>query len=164
MNTANLSPQELKKNTQKIKLLVFPIANLNVALHIDNVQKIVNYSTIFGSGLNHFGLVNLGDEEIIVIDLHKKLFNKSEILHKDDKKYLLLALNSVGETFGILIKNAPELYDIPLNMIRVLPPSYRRADTLKIASHVTVIETENMENEEQKTIFILDPDELIAPV
>lgn len=161
MNTANLPSQETTANTQKIKLLVFSIGNLNAALHIDTVQKIVNYSTIFGSGLNHFGLVNLGDEEIIVIDLHKKLFNKSEILHEDDKKYLLLALNSVNETFGILIKNAPELYDIPLNSIRVLPPSYRRADTLKIASHVTVIHSED---EEEKTIFILDPDELIAPI
>lgn len=161
MNIANLSPQELKKNIQKIKLLVFSIGNLNAGLHIDNVKKIINYSTVFSSGLNHFGLVNLGEEEIIVIDLHKKLFNQSEKMHVDDKKYLLLALNSVNETFGVLIKNAPELYDIPLNNIRVLPPSYRSADTLKIASHVTVID---IENEETKTIFILDPDELITPV
>jgi purine-binding chemotaxis protein CheW len=161
MNIANLSPQQTTRNIEKIKLLVFSIGNLKAALHIDSVQKIVNYTTIFGSGLNHFGLVTLGEEEIIVIDLHKKLFNKSEILQEEDKKYLLLAFNSVGETFGILIKNAPELYDIPLNTIRVIPPSYRRADTLKIASHVTVIHSEE---EEEKTIFILDPDELIKPI
>ncbi|MBL1209253.1 chemotaxis protein CheW [Geminocystis sp. GBBB08] len=163
MNTANLSPQSKITNTEKIKLLVFPIGNLNAGLHIDTVQKIVNYSTIFSSGLNHYGLVTLGEKEIIVIDLHKKLFNQSEILDRNDKKYLLLALNSSNETFGILIKNAPELYDIPLNTIRILPPSYRRADTLKIASHVTVIQSEN-EEEEEKTIFILDPDELITPI
>ncbi len=161
MNIANLSPQQTTRNIEKIKLLVFSIGNLKAALHIDSVQKIVNYTTIFGSGLNHFGLVTLGEEEIIVIDLHKKLFNKSEILQEEDKKYLLLASNSVGETFGILIKNAPELYDIPLNTIRIIPPSYRRADTLKIASHVTVIHSEE---EEEKTIFILDPDELIKPI
>ena len=161
MNIANLSPQQTTRNIEKIKLLVFSIGNLKAALHIDSVQKIVNYTTIFGSGLNHFGLVTLGEEEIIVIDLHKKLFNKSEILQEEDKKYLLLASNSVGETFGILIKNAPELYDIPLNTIRIIPPSYRRADTLKIASHVTVIHSQE---EEEKTIFILDPDELIKPI
>lgn len=161
MNIANLSPQQQTTKSQKIKFLVFSMGNLNVALHIDTVEKIINYSTIFSSGLNHFGLVNLGDEEIIVIDLYKKLFNQPQILHEEDKKYLLLALNSVNETFGILIKNAPELYDIPLDNIRVLPPSYRSADTLKIASHVTVIHNED---EEKKTIFILDPDELIAPV
>ncbi|NCO75882.1 MAG: chemotaxis protein CheW [Cyanobacteria bacterium] len=161
MNTANLSRKQVTANTQKIKFLVFPIDNLNVALHIDSIKKIINYSTIFSSGLNHYGLVSIGEEEITVIDLHKRLFNTVQVLGIEDKKYLLLALNSNNETFGILIKNAPELYDIPLNQIRVLPPSYRRADTLKIASHVTVIMGEN---DEEKTIFILDPDELIAPV
>ncbi|WP_373479024.1 chemotaxis protein CheW [Geminocystis sp.] len=161
MNTANLSRKQVTANTQKIKFLVFPIDNLNVALHIDSIKKIINYLTIFSSGLNHYGLVSIGEEEITVIDLHKRLFNTVQVLGIEDKKYLLLALNSNNETFGILIKNAPELYDIPLNQIRVLPPSYRRADTLKIASHVTVIMGEN---NEEKTIFILDPDELIAPV
>jgi len=43
-----------------------------------------------------------------------------------------------------------------------LPESYRRADTLKIASHVTIVN--QTETEKGQTIFILDPDELIAPV
>ena len=70
MNTANLSTTS-KATSQKVKFLVFSIGNLNTALHIDVVQKVVNYSTIFSSGLNYYGLVNLGDEEITVIDLHK---------------------------------------------------------------------------------------------
>jgi purine-binding chemotaxis protein CheW len=159
MNIANLSPQSSKITTEKVKMLVFPIGNLNVALHIDTVKKVINYNTIFGSGLNHYGLVNIGDEQITVIDLHKKLFNLSQNLNSEDKKYLLLAINSVNETFGILIITTPELYDFSLENIRELPPSYRRADTLKIASHVSVIVEEN----EEKTIFILDPDELITP-
>lgn len=159
MNIANLSPESSKTNTEKVKMLVFSVGNLNAGLHIDTVQKVINYDTIFSSGLNHYGLVNLADQEITVIDLHKKLFNLPQTLNADDKKYLLLAVNSVNETFGILIKSTPELYDLSLENIRVLPPSYRRADTLKIASHVTVI----MEGDQEKTVFILDPDELIAP-
>ncbi|MGI0482811.1 chemotaxis protein CheW [Geminocystis sp. CENA526] len=160
MNTANLPAQSSKTNIQKVKLLIFSIGNLNVALHIDTVQKVVNYTTIFGSGLNYYGLVNIDGKEITVIDLHKRLFNTPQILTSEDKKYLLLAINSEGETFGILIKSTPELYDISLDTIRELPLSYRRADTLKIASHVTVME----EEDQQKTIFILDPDELIRPM
>jgi purine-binding chemotaxis protein CheW len=159
MNIANLSSQSSKINPQKVKMLVFSVGNLNAALHIDTVQKVINYDTIFGSGLNHYGLVNIGEEEITVIDLHKKLFNLPQNLNSDDKKYLLLAVNSVNETFGILIKSTPELYDLSLEDIRELPPSYRRADTLKIASHVTVI----MEDDRERTVFILDPDELITP-
>lgn len=160
MNLANLISQSTTAKTDKIKLLVFSIGTLNAALHIDTVQRVVNYSTIFGSGLNDYGLVNLGDKQITVIDLHKKLFNTPQNLTAESKKYLLLAVNSSQETFGIVISQAPELYDVPLSAIRVLPISYRRADTLKIASHVTVIK----EEEEEKTIFILDPDELVSPV
>ncbi len=157
MNTANL-PNQTSSSTEKVKLLVFSVGNLNTALHIDTVEKVVNYNQVFSSGLNHFGLVNLGDKEITVIDLHKKLFNTPQILSGEGKKYLLLANNSNQETFGILISETPELYDIPLNIIRVLPASYRQADTLKIASHVVVIK----ENEQEKTVFLLDPDELIS--
>lgn len=158
MNTANL-PNKASASTEKVKLLVFSIGNLNTALHIDTVEKVVNYEQIFSSGLNYFGLVNLGDREITVIDLHKKLFDTPQILSGEGKKYLLLANNSSKETFGIVISEAPELYDVPLNAIRVLPASYRQADTLRIASHVIVVK----EDEQEKTIFLLDPDELITP-
>ncbi len=161
MNSANLLSKSQRTDTDTIKLLVFPIGNLNVALSIDTVEKIVNYSSVMGSGLNHYGLVNIGNEEITVIDLHQKLFNVPQQLNSEDKKYLLLAQNSVDETFGILIKKSPELYDVKLNIIRALPDSYRRADTLKIASHVFMVNQNEAETE--KTIFILDPDELISP-
>ena len=162
MNSANLLSQSQVAESETIKLLVFPIGNLNAALPIDTVKKVVNYSTVWGSGLNHYGLVNLGNEEVTVIDLYQKLFNAPQNLNPEDKKYLLLAQNSVNETFGILIKSSPELYDITLNTIRALPSSYRRADTLKIASHVFIIQ--QSEEKAEKTVFILDPDELVPPV
>ena len=161
MNSANLLSQSQVADTETVKLLVFPIGNLNAALSIDNVKKVVNYSTVLGSGLNHYGLVNLGNEEVTVIDLYQKLFNAPQTFNPEDKKYLLLAINSVNETFGILIKNSPELYDVKLNTIRALPNSYRRADTLKIASHVFIVKPS--EEEAEKTVFILDPDELVSP-
>ncbi|HIK36637.1 MAG: chemotaxis protein CheW [Geminocystis sp.] len=141
----------------KVKLLVFEVGSLNAALHIDVVQRVVNYTTIFGSGLNPFGVVHLEDKEVTVIDLHKMLFNTPQPLNPKGRKYLLLARNSVNEVFGIVITSPPELYDIPLKAIRVLPASYRKADTLRIASHVAVMGEEG----EEKTIFILDPDQLI---
>lgn len=162
MNTANLSsPSTQNKTTKKIKLLVFSINNLTAGLHIDSVQKVINYSTIYSSGLNHYGIVSIEGKEITVIDLYKKLFNQSQSLDRQDKKYLLLVYNSSREVFGIIITETPSLYDIDLNDIRVLPESYRRADTLKIASHVTIFHQEGVED---KTIFILDPDELVAPI
>jgi chemotaxis signal transduction protein len=156
MNSANLWSKSQATNSEK--LLVFSVGNLNVSLSIDAVEKVINYSTIMSSGLNHYGLVNIGNKEITVIDLHQKLFKKPQTFTSKDKKYLLLAQSSTTETFGIVVNNSPELYDIPSELIRALPESYRRADTLKIASHVFIVD----QNEEtEKAIFILDPDELL---
>lgn len=160
MNTSNITQKKTKATSQSVKLMLFSVGTLNVALHIDSVQKIIVHTTIYSSGLNHFGLVNIGDQEITVIDLHKRLFHEPTIINPDDKKYLILAFNSVNELFGIVINEAPSLLDVPLANIRKLPPSYRAVDTLAIASHVSVIKQEN----EDFTFFILDPDQLIRPI
>ena len=160
MNLGNLGSKQSVSTTEKIKLLVFPIGSLNGALHIDVVQKVVNLSKVYSSGLNQYGMVNVEGKEITVIDLHKRLFDIPQPFTQEDKKYLLLAQNSADEKFGIIINNTPSLVDISLDNIRTLPPSYRQADTLKIASHVTVIDDDQKNN---LTVFILDPDELISP-
>jgi purine-binding chemotaxis protein CheW len=66
----------------------------------------------------------------------------------------------VGETFGISIGQAPTLQDVAVSQIRTLPESYRQADTLEVASHVTVIP----QQEGTLTVFILDPDRVVPPV
>lgn len=163
MNISNLNKPQESSQSPMTKLVIFPVSNLNLALHIDVVEKVINYATIFSSKLNHFGLVNIGDQEITVIDLHKKLFNVSQgenVDNLEQKKYLVLAKNSFNESFGVILNEAPILLDVPLNKIRTIPSSYRHADTLAIASHVTIIPQQTG----TLTVFILDPDELIIPV
>jgi purine-binding chemotaxis protein CheW len=92
-----------------------------------------------------------------VIDLHKKLFKVSQSQISGQKGYLIIVLNSLGEYFGIWVQETPTLQDIALSQLRVLPESYRRSDTLAIASHVMVIPQEN----NSKTVFLLDVDQLL---
>lgn len=157
MNTANLPSSKSSKAIKTIKLVVFSVGNLNFAFNIDVVQKVINYAAMVSSGLNHFGLVNIGDRQITVIDLHRKLFNVSQSEDVDNLKYLILVRNSADELFGIIVNEAPSLLDIELENIRIIPPSYRNSDTLRIASHVTIILTEKGE----ETTFLLDPDDVI---
>ncbi|MBR8826468.1 MAG: chemotaxis protein CheW [Gomphosphaeria aponina SAG 52.96 = DSM 107014] len=143
-----------------LKLVVFPVGSLNVAFTIESVQKVIKSTQVYGSGLSHLGIAHIEDREITVIDLHKRLFSTSQPIPSEAKTYLILAKNSSGEQFGIIVNQTPSLVDVPLSSVRVLPESYRRADTLKIASHVTVVSQET----EEKTIFILDTDQLIAQI
>jgi chemotaxis signal transduction protein len=151
------NPLQTVNNERWLKLLLFPMGSLNLALLIDSVKKVVNYTPVYGSGLSVFGVANIDNKELTVIDLHKKLFKVSQSQISGQKGYLILAINSLGEYFGIWVQETPTLQDIALSQLRVIPESYRRSDTLAIASHVMVIPQENS----NKTVFLLDADQLL---
>lgn len=160
MNTTLTNYQNPLQTVNKeswLKLLMFSLGNLNLALPIDAVKKVVNYTPIHGSGLSAFGVANIDNQELTVIDLHKKLFQVSQTQMSEKKGYLIIVVNSLEEYFGIWVQETPTLQDIPLSQLRVLPESYRRSDTLYIASHVMVIPQEN----NPKTVFLLDIDQLL---
>ncbi len=141
-----------------IKLLVFAIGKLTLALPILQVQKVIKHNPVHGSGLSHVNLTHLGDRDIAVVNLHQKLFKISLPEISQTQGYFIISKDVGGEPLGILVLEPPALIDIPTAQIRLIPESYRHADTLEIASHVTVISQEDNTN---KTIFILDLTKLI---
>ncbi len=141
-----------------IKLLVFDLWKLTLALPVEQVQKVIKHSAIYGSGLSYVNLVHLGEQEVAVIDLHRKLFKVSQPEILDGKGYFIITKSVIGEPLGVMVTQTPSLIDVPLEKVRTLPNSYRSADTLAIASHVAVIpQPEN----KSLTIFILDLKQLI---
>lgn len=147
----------LLQKDRAIKLLVFTMGKLNLALHIERVQKVIDRVPVYSSGLNHMGIIHLEDKEVTVVDLYKKLFKVKQNDDFNFKNYLILARNSSKEQFGIIVNETPSLVEIPISQVRVLPESYRRSDTLEIASHVTIIDRKD----ESLTVFLLDADRLI---
>ena len=141
-----------------LKFVVFPMGNLHLALRIESVYKVVNHSSTYGSGLGSVGVTHLGEGEITVVDLHQRFFKSTQNAEFNPSTYLVVVQNTTGELYGIPVAETPALMEVPLSMIRVLPESYRRADTLDVASHVAVIP---QENGVQLTIFLLDVDRLL---
>ena len=144
-------------NQKPIKLIVFTIGKLNFSLPIETVYKILNSTTVYGSGTNQVGVTHIGDREITVIDLHQRFFKASSINESESNGYLVILQNTTGELYGIPVAEAPILMDVPLSTIRVIPESYRQADTLEIARHVAVIP----QGEGSLTVFLLDVDLLL---
>jgi purine-binding chemotaxis protein CheW len=157
MNEQQSTIKEQQSTTNLTKLLTFKLGNLYLALPVEYVQKVVNYTTVYSSGLNETGIARVGDREITVIDLHKRLFKNSQVIEAGAKCYFIITKKIEGEEFGILVSQTPTLVDVPLAQIRTLPASYRRSDTLGIASHVTMIP----QTEGQLTVFLLDLAQLI---
>lgn len=148
-----------QQNHQRRKLLTFQVGQLNLALPIESVKKIVHHTAIQGSGTTAVGLVHLNDQEMTVIDLHKRLFKVSQP-EVHGRQFLIMAQNRIQEGFCILVPQTPTLLELPLAQIRTLPNSYRFADTLDVASHVTRVQ----QAEEWLTVFILDVDRLVPPM
>lgn len=140
-----------------IKLIVFNIGRVNLALRIESVYKVVNHTSTYGSGRGTVGVTHLGEGEITVVDLHQRFFQASQISESNLSSYLIVVQNITGELYGIPVTETPTLIEVTRAMIRVLPESYRRADTLDVASHVAVIPQDGT----PLTIFVLDVDRLL---
>ena len=147
--TTNLN--QAVKNTELIKLLVFEIGELTLALPILQVQKVIRQTEVHGSGLSYVNLAHLAAEEVTVVDLHQKLFGVS-LDRQNTEGFFIITKKEGSESLGIAVAKSPSLIEVSLDRIRLLPDTYRHADTLEIASHVTVVTQEAVAT----TIFILD--------
>ena len=157
--TVDSTPKLLStNNTESIKLLVFNIGKLTLSLPILQVQKVVKHNQVHGSGLSYVNLAHIDEREIAVVDLHQKLFKISLTETSQTPGYFIITKNVAQEPLGIWVSEPPALIDVATSQIRLIPDSYRRADTLEIASHVAVI---TQEDRTSQTIFILDLEKLI---
>jgi chemotaxis signal transduction protein len=153
-----LLPQ-VRQTTPCLKLIVFSMSDLNLALRIEAVYKVVNRTPVYSSGLGAVGVAHVGDGEVTVVDLYRRFFKSNPSSQSELGGYLVIVRNKSGELYGIPVGDTPVLMEVPLSQIRALPESYRRSDTLEVASHVAVIPQEGS----QLTIFLLDVD-LLLPI
>lgn len=155
-----------KQREKTIKLVVFTINALNFALRIESVNKVVNHTRIiYSNDWARVGIAHVGDFEITVFDLQEKLtpqMAQSDQTPRDysDDHYLIIAQGSSEELIGIPVNDAPILMEVPISQIRALPESYRRADQLNMASHVTLIPQES----DKMTVFLMDIDRVFVQV
>lgn len=159
------SSAKVQTRSRLIKLITFGIGKLNLAIRIDQVAKVVNIPAVHGSGLNAVGLAQVDNQEVTVVDLHRKLFRTEAA--PTASYYLVLVNTQAGELLGIPAHQTPLLMEVPMTLIRSLPESYRRSDTLEMASHIVVLPAEQgpeqapeqaaqVEPPASRTLFLLD--------
>jgi len=141
------------------RMIVFGFRDLHFALPIADVYKIVPRPAVVGSGLGPVGLAHVGDEEVTVFDLHRRLFG-TPFTH-DGEGYLVLFETPEEELVGIPIAEPPGMFDIKESAIRTLPESFRRRDTYGLASHVALVAPPE-DPERELNIFFLDLAELFG--
>lgn len=142
------------KTAQRMRVIQFRLGTLNLAIRIEAVVKVLNNFHVDSSGTNSFGVAHLQDGEMTIFDLQRQLFLESALPEPGRKSHLIVLKSTQGEPYAIPVVEVPVLLDIPTTDLRVLPESYRRADTLRMATHVVVV---NQNQQTPQTIFLLDP-------
>ena len=148
-----------EKLRSSLPLIVFKIGTLNLALRVESVYKVVEYKPIDGSDLNPFGVTTIGERQVTIVDLYRRFFRLDQNSEYFPGEYLVIVCNTGGELYGIIVNDTPKFLEVPLSSIRVLPESYRRANTLGVASHVAIIP----QQAEKLTVFVLNLD-LLLPI
>ncbi|MDR9405516.1 MAG: chemotaxis protein CheW [Halothece sp. Uz-M2-17] len=140
-----------------VRVVTFPVGSLTLAVPIQSVYRVLSEITIHGSGERGVGVAHLEDYELTVFDLEYHLFiNHIKNSVNNVTKNHVIVVQSQQEVVGLQVKAAPTLRNLPRDRVRVLPPSYRKADTLNFCSHVAILE----ETEATLTIFLLDVERL----
>ncbi len=145
-------------STTSLRVVAFPVGQLTLSVPIESVYRVLSQVPVYGSGERGVGVAHLEDYELTVFDLEYKIFT-----HKNEESIQgshIVVVQSHQEVLGLLVKQTPSLMTLPRDRVRVLPASYRKADSLSFCSHVAVVEQQEQE-QESITVFLLDVDRLI---
>lgn len=155
-----------KKKEETRKFMIFTMGNLNFALAIDDVVRIIPMPKIHRSGDKLLGIATYENQEVLVVDLYKHIYGQ-EIDQKTDQKsdqkisitkgFLVIFSKRTG-LYGITIAILPNVEDVPVQSVQPLPAEYRDRDTLGIASHM--MQT-SIKKSEPQTVFLLDTELLL---
>ena len=71
-----------KKKEETLKFLIFTMGNLNLAMGIDSVVRIIPLPKIHRSGDKLLGLATYDEQEVLVIDLYKRIYGQEASISK----------------------------------------------------------------------------------
>lgn len=151
----------LKTKTKEAttKILIFPVGELYLAVYLEDVQKVVRVPEIFSSGQKPVGVARFDQEEITILDLHKKIYADSDVAIANYSHLIVLNLSQQNPC-GVPVTQLPIIAEIPLSQLHPLPDTYRHADTLGIASYTVNI----LQGENSITAFLISPNSLLELV
>jgi chemotaxis signal transduction protein len=144
-----------KTKVKTLKLLLFPLGNLFLALRLTGLKRVIKLPEIFKSGDKVLGITQVDGQDVIVLDLYWQIYGRS----LETAKGFLVVVESETCTYGIVVDTLPTIKDIPESDLQTIPSDYRDRDPLGIAD---VMATLNLTKNQTITAFVLDPSHLLA--
>lgn len=133
-------------------LVVFKVDKYHLALPINTVLRVVEYSLQPGENLSTMGLTQIGLHTIKILDLHQSLSGDRPAQPAESARFLVVTHDAHGQPYGIPAYTPPDLIEMPLRLMQALPRQTHPNTILKIASHAAVIS----QDDATTTVFLLD--------
>jgi purine-binding chemotaxis protein CheW len=147
-----------KKKEETRKFMIFTMGNLNFAIAIDSVVRIIPLPKIHRSGDKLLGIATYENQEVLVIDLYKRIYGQAIDQKTSITKGFLVIFSQQTGLYGITIATLPSVEDVPVQSVQPLPDEYRDRDSLGIASHVMQV---SIKKSEPQAVFLLDTELLL---
>lgn len=144
------------------QLIAFRLRQEWFALPIASVHRVVTMGKVFGDpGQTGVGLTQYQDQELLVIDVGRRIFSEAADLiaveaKPSEQRCLMVVKNSEGELVGLPIDSQPEVRRAPKSQFMPLPSTYAARSKIRCLSSTMVQTGDNT------PLFLLDPDQLSA--
>lgn len=169
------SRRSTRRHTERAQqLIVFRVRSEGFALPIWAVQKVIPMGKIYGASQGAgVSLTLYQDQELIVIDVERRIFRESLSLSSSSSaliqesafpindtnrgRYLLIVQSSQVKQVGLPIEEPPSLLRVPESAFAPLTKNYLSEGNIRCVS--ALIKLDNNE----PPLFLLNPDQLVQP-
>ncbi|MBD1865864.1 chemotaxis protein CheW [Leptolyngbya sp. FACHB-541] len=138
------------------KLIVFAIANYDLALPIDQVLRVINYPLDTSKSLEKIGLIQCGRHTIRAVNLSQQL--QLETPDAQPLPFLMLVRGIDQELCGIPVSAPPDVIEISIEALQPLEWTSTTSPLLKVVSHTAVVK----QTDETLSILLLDLYQVLA--
>ncbi|MDB9314093.1 chemotaxis protein CheW [Spirulina sp. CS-785/01] len=142
--------ESLPTDTERARVIIFPIANYLFALPMKAVLKISPSPPELSEGFSEVGLLELEGETILLLNLDGLLSEEKSTWQTT--QFLILVSDQRGQLCGIPVEDLPNMIDLSLLNIQPLPKSSRQSPLSRLSRYVALRQSDN----QKKPIFLLD--------
>jgi chemotaxis signal transduction protein len=137
-----------------LKVLVFALGHLYLALRLDGIRKVIPMPEILKSGDKLLGIAHFETQEVMVLDLCRTIFGAPA----GQPGGYLIVIQAIASLYGITVPSLPVIKTVAIADFHPVPTEYRALDTLGIAEQMAQI---TLDTAETVTVFLLDADQLV---
>ena len=138
-----------QKKQETLKFLIFSMGNLNLAMGIDSVIRIIPLPTIHRSGNKLLGITTYEDQEVLVIELYKRIYGQESSI---DNGFLVI-FAGIRSLYGSTIASLPNVQDVPVNNLQPVPLEYRARSTSGMDRYMNQVPLKKQEK--FATVFLI---------